>query len=89
MKFMKEIQIKPVNNRPGVFTNMYDHFVVEDEMVRAERDVKTSQSKHGNAHRMLSYRFMPQIIDSNENRELLKVFQTISDEYIELAEQSM
>ena len=65
---------------------MYDHFVVEDEQIRIERDLKTSQSKHGNAHRMISYRFMPQIIDTDENKTLIEEFETISEEYIELAE---
>ena len=89
LTFFKTVQIKPVNNRPGVFSDIYTHFVEEDEQVRMERDIKTAQSHSNEVHRMLSYRFMPQIVDSPENKALISEFKIISEEYIEVAEEAM
>ena len=38
---------------------------------------------------MLSYRFMPQIVDSQENKALIAEFKIISEEYIKVAEEAI
>ena len=41
---------------------MYEHFIEEEEKTRLERDTKSKEYSQMSIHRVLSFRFMPQII---------------------------
>jgi len=62
---LKEIKIVPMNNPRGVVTDLYTHFMLEDELVRQERDCLTTRDERSG--RPVSLRFLPQIDCSPEN----------------------
>ena len=62
--FFKNVQIKPINNRSGLYSNIYEHFVEEDESIRLERDMKQAKATVRNVNRTVSYRYLPQILNT-------------------------
>ena len=36
--FTKNVSLQPINNNKGNLTNLYDHFMKEEEKTRLERD---------------------------------------------------
>ena len=57
--FFKNLKLHPIGNRKGHDTTFHEHFYVEDERTRLERDTKNEEMSTGNAHRTMSFRFMP------------------------------
>ena len=84
--FTKNIRLQPINNQQGQTTSMYDHFITEEEKTRLERDTKTKEVSHADAHRVISFRFMPQIVKTEENIDLLQEYIRLTEEFVELSE---
>ena len=57
--FTKNLRLQPINNQRGHEINFHEHFIEQDEKTRLERDTKSEEMSTGNAHRLMSFRFMP------------------------------
>jgi len=60
--FSKNVRMQPINNQQGHTTTIYEHFVKEDEKVRLERDTKSQEIAGSDNHRLITYRFLPQLV---------------------------
>lgn len=69
--FTKSLRIQPVSNRHGDTTNLYDHFIAEDDATRLERDTIKFEVEQNHVVRGVNFRFLPQIVRTEENRDLL------------------
>lgn len=83
--FTKNVRLQPINNQKGHTTDMYDHFIIENEKTRLERDTKTEEVQVNNAHRLMSFRYMPQLVQTDENMDLLKEFIRLTNQFVELS----
>ena len=83
--FFKNVRLQPINNQKGHLTTLYEHFIREDEKTRLERDTKSKETSYSNTHRIMSFRFMPQLVKSEENLELLQEFFKLTEQYIQLS----
>jgi len=79
---LKEIELQPINNPSGVKANFLHHFVKEDESLRLERDSKmVPVTKNGNT-RLVMQRFLPRVLKSEKNDELVAEFRKSASDYI-------
>ena len=86
--FFNNVKVKPINNRAGHTTTIYDHFMNEDEKTRLDRDTKSKEVSEGLAHRVISFRFMPQILKTDENLAMVNEYYCHVAQFLRLAERS-
>jgi len=74
--FSKNVRLQPINNQRGHLTSMYNHFIEEDEKTRIDRDTCSEEVAQNpvSKPREISYRFMPQVVKTEENMDLLTEF---------------
>ena len=82
----KNLQLKSINTAEGDYTTLFHHFKTEDERTNLDQDTKNEVILHDGNDRIISYRFLPQIVQIEENMKLLEEYYQIEKDFVKLAE---
>lgn len=79
--FTKQVQIQSIGTCDGQSTTIYQHFILSDEKKRSEKDTRTEETEQNSMFRIYTYRFMPQFINTVENKQMLDDFFALEKEF--------
>lgn len=86
--FFKNVKLQPISNLKGHTTTLYEHFIVEDEKTRLERDTKSIEISEGGAYKVMSFRFMPQLLQTEDNMDMVNEYYRLATQFKDLSERA-
>lgn len=86
---LKEIQIMPISNPSGLPTNIYQHYFMDIESIRMERDSRVVKIIKFGQTRQVLQKYIPIAVETLENLQAIRDLKELTQEFIEMAEHSI